>query len=180
MVWCRILVGSPKSFEFGTCSGVEVELVNDIGILYARVIFEFLSKLYCLQKPAMLADNTHPCDTDHRQVFCICSSNCIDSTQPSHSERHRQTADACSTHAICELRRSILIRSASEYADELRTFRSGIAIRCVTCFQLVAAVDHTQILVGIELVEQSHIEVTGHAEVVGDANLDQPSSDMRA
>ena len=128
----------------------------------------------------MLADNAHPCDTDHRQVFCICSSNCIDGTQPSHSERHRQTANACRVDAICELFRSTLSTSACQYADELRTFRSGIAIRCVTCFQLVAAVDHTQILVGIELVEQSHVEVTGHAEVVSGANLDQPSGDMRA
>jgi len=72
------------------------------------------------------------------------------------------------------------VLTSTLHQSALLTLSPGIAICGVACFQLIAAIDHPQVFVGVQLVKQRHVEVPRHTEVVRDPNLDKPSSYVRS
>jgi len=123
--------------------------------------------------------DAYSCDADDRQVLCKGSSNCIDSTEAPHSEGHSKTSHSCEYTASIALSASKVL-TYTLHQSALLTLSPGIAICGVACFQLIAAIDHPQVFVGVQLVKQRHVEVPRHTEVVRNPNFDKPSSYVRS
>ena len=96
--------------------------------------------------------HAYSCDADDRQVLCKGSSNCINGTEPPHSEGHSKTPHSCEYTASIALSASKLMPSLLQ-DSALLTLSPRIAICGVACFQLIAAIDHSQVFVGVQLVK---------------------------
>lgn len=95
--------------------------------------------------------STH--DANHRKVLTVRAGNCVDHTQPAHSERHHARADAA---APC------------------------VTISGVPGIEFVATSDVGEFGLRDEVVEEGEVKVTGDGENVCDANLHEAAREVAA
>lgn len=94
-----------------------------------------------------------PDNANHREILTVCSSNGVDDTEPSDSERDDHCTNA---------------------------FPPSVALSSVSGVDLVAASDVVDAGLVDKMVQQDEVEISGHSEDVANPNFNKPACKMTA